>query len=46
MGEFDPLSTAQKSMDTFGTNGHPLTGEAQQTAEDLGTVFDKVLFHA
>lgn len=45
-GQIRPIVGHSKNMDTFGTYGHLLTGEAQQTAEDLGDVFDRILTHA
>ena len=45
-GQIRPIVGHSKNMDTFGTYGHLLTGEAEKTAEELGIVFDKILSHA
>ena len=45
-GQIRPIVGHSKSMDTFGTYGHLLTGEAEKTAEDLGAVFEQILSRA
>lgn len=45
-GQVKPLIGHSKSMDTFGQYGHLINGEAEQTAHDVGALFDKVLSQA
>ena len=42
-GEIKSLVGHSQSMDTFGTYGHAVNGEAQQTASKLHTVFSEIL---
>lgn len=32
-----------RNMDTFGVYGHQLNGEAEQTAAEIGALFEKIL---
>jgi len=45
-GQVKPLVGHSKDMDTFGTYGHLLTGEAEKTAEDVSSIFDRIISHA
>lgn len=42
-GEIKSLVGHSQSMDTFGTYGHAVNGEAQQTASKLDTIFSEIL---
>ena len=42
-GEIKTLVGHSKSMDTFGTYGHAVNGEAQQTASKLDVIFAEIL---
>lgn len=42
-GEVKSLVGHSKSMDTFGTYGHAVNGEAQQTASKLDVIFTEIL---
>lgn len=42
-GQVKPLVGHSQNMDTYGQYGHLLTGEAERTAKELGSIFDSVL---
>lgn len=42
-GQIQPIIGHSKDMDTFGTYGHQITGEMEQTASELTQLFDRIL---
>ncbi len=41
-GQIQPIVGHSKDMDTFGTYGHTLVGELEQTAEQLSNIFQEI----
>ena len=42
-GQIKPLIGHSRNMDTFGTYGHEINGELQQTAQEIDHLFAEIL---
>ena len=42
-GQIRPIVGHSKNMDTYGIYGHPVEGEAEQTASNINDIFEKII---